>query len=636
MGRDGSAVDSMAVTKEGLAGDLTNLAAVSSRVEPGEPSPPSDEDEYRLVEPEEMGTLNAPPIQESSVPSGAWQESTAPLIPSAQWTSDSTHRTRQYLLIAFLGVTGITAAGVLFWGFLRWHSADRATQASTSGGMVAPVQAADPARPSDSNVLAQAAEPQGDTAPTQTTASPGPSPVAPSAVTSATPVVAAPDAAWNSDTELAMTPAPTPTTDSSLSLTPVAPATEPVTQPANEPPPTPQLPKQLAAFAPMLNYEIQPQFPDAMEILSEAPVTAEDLGLTASAGLPEVPPVDLNVQAQLPISGLVIGALPASQFVSLWSNLSGIPTVVDLDTLAAAAIDRRQKLSLSLVQATTVGDIVPQLGQALGLRADARENRFLQLAAPPEAMEQKLPNAVTLENLVVDAAGEAWLRDALEQLFPTVDVEWRVVDGKLMRPTAADGTSRDPLAWFAVVRVLEGWRMAAGHPSTLEQYTPQQLSAALLSSSDVVGLDSQLKQVSAQAHPVAQILPRICQEAGLDAWIDWDKVGTVGLGPQSTALFVTTARPLRRALADYATEFSLVVAILDERSLWITSNQAYRSSPQCYVVPSDGRSAEEWKSQLRALTPAASGTGDVGRVVVIPTLDEKFMLVRCCRPVVSF
>jgi len=632
MGRDGSAVDSMAVTKEGLAGDLTNLAAVS-RVEPGEPSPPSDEDEYRLVEPEEMGTLNAPPIQESSVPPGAWQESTAPLIPSAQWTSDSTHRTRQYLLIAFLGVTGITAAGVLFWGFLRWHTADRATQASTSGGMVAPVQAADPAGPMDSNAPAQAAEPQVDTAPTLTTTSSVPSPVASSPVASspvasATPVDATSEAEVNSSTDLALAPVPTPNTDPALTVTPVAPATEP--------PAAPQLPKQLAAFAPMLNYEIQPQFPDAMEILSEAPVTAEDLGLTASAGLPEVPPVDLNVQAQLPISGLVIGALPASQFVSLWSNLSGIPTVVDLDTLAAAAIDRRQKLSLSLVQATTVGDIVPQLGQVLGLRADARENRFLQLAAPPEAMEQKLPNALTLENLVVDAAGEAWLRDALEQLFPTVDVEWRVVDGKLMRPTAADGTSLDPLAWFAVVRVLEGWRMAAGHPSTLEQYTPQQLSAALLSSSEVVGLDSQLKQVSAQAHPVAQILPRICQEAGLDAWIDWDKVGAVGLGPQSTALFVTTARPLRRALADYATEFSLVVAILDERSLWITSNQAYRSSPQCYVVPSDGRSAEEWKSQLRALTPAASGTGDVGRVVVIPTLDEKFMLVRCCRPVVSF
>jgi hypothetical protein len=620
MGRDGSAVDSMAVTKEGLGGDLSELAAVNSRVEAARQSTLGDEDEYRLVEPEDAGALTAPPIQGGSMPVGVRHEETTPHIPSAEWTSDSTHRTRQYLLIAFLGVSGITLAGVLFWGFLRWHSADRATQVSTqvphAEEAPTPTLPSDPQGAIDSRDPAMAAEPQVDTAPTRADATPEPLPVAPLPDASAPAGVAL-------TTEVPVSPA-------------TEPVTTPVTTPVTEPASAPQLPKQLAAFAPMLNYEIQPQFPDAMEVASEAPVTAEDLGLTASTGLPEVAPVDLSVQAQVPISGLVIGALPTSQFVSLWSNLSGIPTVVELDTLAAAAIDRRQKLALSLVQATTVGDLIPQLGQAIGLRADARENRYLQLAAPAEAMEQKLPSAVRLDNLVVDAAGEAWLRESLVQLFPELDVTWSVADGNLTRPTAADGNPLDPLAWFAVVRMIEGWRMAAGQPSTLDQYPPQQLSAALLSSAEVPGLDTKLKQVTAQAHPVAQVLPRICQEAGVDAWIDWANVGAVGLGPQSTALFVTTARPLRRVLADYATEFSLTVAILDESSLWITSNQAYRSSPQRYVIPSDDRTAEEWKSQLRALTPAASDRGGVGSVVVVPTLDEKFMLVRCCRPVVSF
>ncbi len=626
--RNGLPVDSMAVTKEGLAAAMGSLMA--SPDSPAKPisSTQSGDDEYRLADEDEAGAPMAPPIQILGSHAQAWEPESGPHIPSSQWTSEATNRTRQYLLVGFLGVSGIALAALLFIGFLRWY----ATEQSSPSQALQPLQ---PERATD-NVASNL-----DSVEDIPLASPNPNldgphqaPLEPTTIDAGNDnvLVTNPPVDPNlvaRDLEPTLESNPS---EGSNSVDSTATDTEPNNPTATQP----SLPKQIAAFAPMLNVEIQPQFPDAIEILSEAPVTAEDLGLTSSAGLPEIPAIEYTTQAQIPISGLIVPALPISQFVSLWSNVSGIPTVVDLDSLAAAAIDRNQSLALEMVQSATVGSIVPQLGKELGLKAEPQENRYLKLHAPSELIEQKLPRSVALDGLIADDAGERWLTQALDELLPDHSVTWTIADGQLQRPELEGNNPLDSLAWYSAVKLIEGWRLAKGEASTLSQYAATQLSAEFISPSEVTGLDAVLQQATPQSRPVAQVLPRICREAGVEAWIDWANVGAIGLGPQSTAVFVTAARPLRRALADYASEFSLVVAVLDSQSLLFTSNQAYRSSPQLYVLPSDGRTADEWKSQLRPFTPAADGGVGVGSVVVIPTPDEKFMLVRCCRPVVSF
>ncbi|MEZ6080149.1 MAG: hypothetical protein R3C56_32115 [Pirellulaceae bacterium] len=382
-------------------------------------------------------------------------------------------------------------------------------------------------------------------------------------------------------------------------------------------------------------HEIQPQFSDATEILTEAPVTAEDLGLTSTVAAVEMPAIDLAAQSKITVPALVIGELPLSQFVSLWSNLSGIPTAVNFDSLAAAGMDRNQNLSLAMVQSATLGSLVEQIGTPLGLQAVPRDNRFLELVAPDSEIEPKLPAAVSLAGLVAPDA-EAWLIESMPQLFPTHSLAWKIEGGKLLRPQTDSGEALEPLAWFTVVRLLEGWRQAAGLAKTLPEYEPALLSAGLTAPSDVAGLDFVLQQVQPEARPLAQVIPRICREAGVHAWIDWPAVASIGVGPQTTGLVLTSQRPLRRALADYASEFSLVVAVLDKQTLWLTSNQAYRRSPQLYVIPAGGDSADEWKSRLRPLTPASTGELGVGTVVSIATPDGKFILARCCPMQVNF
>lgn len=643
-GRRTSPVDSAAVTKEGLATNVGGLWA--------SPNLPSHtigntfqnaleetDDEYRLADSDkETGTLAPPPVQSPEPLAQSWQPQSEPHIPSAQWTSASSNRTRQYLLVGFLGLSGIALAALLFVGFLRWYAADVAKQTVAVTPQPLPEQENSIGSPVEGSLENSPAE-------SQQASSESPNELVPilgvngnsNLTIDANPTTDLPATKLDSGASSGPTTSdsPTPETPSEAASVNETPANDTTTAA----PPIDsnlQLPKQLAPFAPMLSFEIQPQLPDAIEILSEAPITAEDLGLTSAVGVAEIPVVDLAKQVQIPISALVVPALPISHFVSLWSNLSGIPTVVDLDSLEAAAIDRNQKLELELVQSATVGSILPRLGQSLGLQAVPQEDRYLQLRAPTELIEQKLPAVVSLSGLLVDEAGEQWLTQALGELLPDQSVQWTIIDHSLQRPVLADGSPIDPLVWFSTVKLIEGWRLATGQPSTLIGYPAAQLSSAFRDSAEVKGLVKVLTHITPQSQPVSQVLPQICQEAGLHAWIDWANLGAVGLGPQTTAVFVTSARPLQRVLADYASEFSFVVAVLDADSLIITTNQAYRSTPQLYVIPAEGRTADEWKSLLRPYTPAASGGVGVGSLVVVATPDEKYMLVRCCRPVVSF
>lgn len=620
----GVAVDSMAVTKEALTDHVSGLSL---------PETPTMADDYRLAEVDNASPPTAPPkIDVASMYLDNWQADT-PHVPSADWTSATSHRTQQYLLIAFLGLTGIAIAGVLFVLFLRWQAdSDQASavalQASETQASATTEETLEPVAETQTGETPLSAEGNAENTVENNTE-------IRTQNSTESDVVQTPDAPQPPTAPAIANTEPPTATDNLLS--PTADASPPDAVPADsaQPEAAPSLPKRLAAFAPMLNFEIQPQFPDAIEVLSEPPVTAEDLGLATTVGLAEIPAVDLNAQYQLPISALVMAPLPLPQFVSVWSNLSGIPTSVDLDALAAAGFDHRQPLGINLAQSTTVGDLAANLGQAIGLEARPQENRYLRLTVPAEAIDAKLPNALPVAELVADQAAQQWLSEALTQLEPSAAGQWAIADGQLARPLAVDGQPLDPQKWFAVVRLLEGWRIAAGQSPTQTQYTPQQLSAKFTTPAEVPGLEQVLKQVSPQSRPVSTILPRICREANVHAWIDWPQVGAVGLGPQSTAVFVTAGRPLRNVLADYASEFSLVVAVLDEQSLWFTSNQAYRAAPRLFVIPSEGRSAEEWKSLLRQLTPTADGGNGVGSVVAVSTPDSQFILVRCCYPVVE-
>lgn len=609
----GSHVDSSALTRDGISVEIEDRYGAEAA-----------EEEYRLADSDETDQV-APPVRSSSMP--AWNTET-PLIPSSEWTSESTNRTRQYLLVGFLGVASTLLAAVLFFGFLRWYSSERAPAESSPAEPLAmgeeltePLVSGPAEEPGGEakgeEPLVEETAGTGGTADTES--------LAPAEDNNAE-ALAEQHSPLNSE-------AVEPPTDNGAagnqSLLPNTNAAQPepaATVPAQEP--ALDLPTQLRAFGDVLDYELQPQFPDAVEILAAAPVTAEELGLDNSRGV-EIPEVDVAAQSQAVFPAIVIAARPLAHFASLWSNISGIPTTVDIDSLAAAGIDRNQSVSLGLSKSATVGSLSAKVFEPLGLVSESPDNHFTRVFAPDSLVEQKLPSSLSLEGLIAGEADEQWLVASLSSLLPRSQLTWQIDKGELQRPAAS--TTRD---WFSAVHLIEGWRLAAGLPPTVTAFTSQQLSAVFTTQDDVTGLNKVLSVVQAQERPLSQILPQICSEAQVHAWLDWPSLATLGVGTATTALVVTADRPLIRALSNYADEFSIVFAIVDSQTLLLTSNQAYRAQPQLYVMPSAGKTAEQWVAQLRPYTPAA-GEG-VGNTVVLPTPDGKYMLVRCCRPVVSF
>ncbi len=622
-----SPVDSTAMTKDGMN------AALFSNLDLGEPSDaqasqagaePSD-DEYRLapsIVQTTDGSPSPPPVRPAPFTQHDWLNSAGPHLPSAEWTSDSTTKNSQYLLVGFMGFCGLALAAILFWGFLSWYARDAGSREVAKSTPI----------PS-----AQIAESGSETQP----------------------IGAPPDSQKNTDAAPENSLLPAAANDAASvapeqQIEPTIAATEPIassTQPSSTQPssietrqsetsqvPVP-VPTKLEGFADMLQFELQPQFPDAIEVLAEAPVTAEDLGLTNEDAVVVIPAINLGVHEQTVIPALVIGPQSLSRFVNLWSNISGVPTVVDLDSLAAANIDSHQKLGLGMTKSTTIGSIASQFGQPLGLIVEPRENRYYTVLAAAETISSKLPSTIELKGLVPEDAGRSWMIETLNQLIPLAQADWasgQVTEGvgakdssQLKRPAGIDDAT-----WFSAVRMIEGWRLATGQPSSLPNYDPKRFASAFDNPNNMPALDKTGTEISSYARPVAQVLPRVCEAAGLHVWIDWSSVGEVGLGPQTTDLVVTAARPLRRILADYASHFSLVVAIQDTNSLWLTSNRAYREQTQLYVIPSEGQSDQQWQQLLRPFTPA--GIDGVGSVIIVPTPDGQFMLVRCCRPTVSF
>ena len=97
------------------------------------------------------------------------------------------------------------------------------------------------------------------------------------------------------------------------------------------------LPKALKEIAEVLDWNFQPTLPDTPVVPTAPPVTAEDLGLQAKSRSEAIPSLDYARYSQKVLPGLFFGkGLELFQVTNLWTQLSGVPSVVDIDSLAAA------------------------------------------------------------------------------------------------------------------------------------------------------------------------------------------------------------------------------------------------------------------------------------------------------------
>ena len=143
-----------------------------------------------------------------------------------------------------------------------------------------------------------------------------------------------------------------------------------------------------------------------------------------------MPAVDISKQLQLPITGLIIPPSSISNTISQWVQVSGIPTVVDLDSLVAAGIDRHKSIGKILISGESpMSQVAESIAKEIGVDAKTVEN-FFAFQASEEAIRERLPKAIKISDLV-DSEKQQWLVKTLEQIWPEYEGKWIVADGEL-------------------------------------------------------------------------------------------------------------------------------------------------------------------------------------------------------------
>lgn len=621
---DGFPVDSMAMTKDGLEPNFA-LQSVSEAV--------LSDGDYQLMPLEKAEVQKA---SETQLPAG-WQPQ-EPLLPSDEWTSETSTKTRQFLLIGFLGLTGVALAILSFLAFLNWYrkpgqSPDPGPPlalASTLGPEVPePDVAVGPEQTSVADSGSADREAEG---PTSSQSDPSSqleqkdepenaAQLLPNAIDTQ-PLQVLPNELQG---DVLIDPG-VHSVDASDSTPAVS------TEPESEQTAEQSLPNAwLQSMAPVLDWQVVPTLPDNRVPLEPPPITAEDLGMSTLEGLEPITPIDWGKQSQIVLPGLILSQEQSlSQSLNLWTHVSGVPTRVNLDSLAAINFDCNGPLTIGTIKQASIGQIAQRIAENLGITVSARENRYLEFHATEEKLAATLPKTMSVEGLIATEEEAQWLLQMLVRFFPDTDQAWSLED----RHLKYQDNRVDLMTWFEVIRLIDNLQTANGQPSTLTEYAAGRLQNSFIEPEKLVSLNAQVNLISPQARPVGQVLSRLCGQMGLQCWIDWPSVGEVGLGPATTAVVVTHGRSLKRILANYANMFSLQIAVQDENNLWITSPQAYRKQARIYVLPSEGLTPEQWQQRLLLWTPLKDdGTGEV-IAVLTPQRDK--IVVRCCRPAISF
>jgi hypothetical protein len=615
-------IDSSAMTKETFAPELEDeyRLAPSQTAEPEMNSPaaliapPRVDDEPMFTDPINASVGGGQAIESNSIQLLAVRRSA---------------RRRQVLMVAVLGASGILFAGMLFAGFLYWYTSKsnppiaknsaNANQGGSEKKHVGPkleqeqVLAIDPLAEPELDPLAEPPVPAIEGGPN--TNSP-PESQAESTEDKNTVGTAVNNVPANPKTSQPNRPLPNVTEQ------PDAPNSETTDKTATE------LPDQLKKFQSILDTSIEPQFLEDQAV-QKAPPTAKELGLSTGHDAKAIPAVDVGKQMQLTLTALLVPPGSTSNTVSQWVQVSGVPTVVDLDSLVAAGIDPYKPLGKILVSdARPLAQVGASIAKEMGVDLITLENRFLAFQASEEAIRAHIPTAITISDLLADNEQQQWLVRTLNQIWPEYEGKWIVRDGEL----TADPDSVDAVAWFWAVRMLESWRLTAGVETQLDNTKLDQSKfvTKFVDPEQIKDLNKPLNLKLVNRAPVAELVSEISSASGMHVWVDWASVGQKGLGPNTIDFIVTQDRSLRQCMRDLAEKYSLVVACEGDKSIVITTADVYRAQPRLFVLPSQGKTPEQWMEELQPLTPATANAAQP--VLAFLTPDSRFVIVRCCRP----
>ncbi len=205
--------------------------------------------------------------------------------------------------------------------------------------------------------------------------------------------------------------------------------------------------------------------------------------------------------------------------------------------------------------------------------------------------------------MVVETLNQLILPNELRDALNEKNQVWSIENGVL----TPDLEKIDSLTWFWALRTLESWRTAAKLETQLSTHKQADFVTSFVDPDAFTGLSAPVNTVVYERQSASQLFATLGSATSTNLWVDWASAAQRGLGPDSLEFVVTQKRTLRQCLRDLATKYGLVVACEDLSSLYITSTATYQAQPRIYVLPSDGKTAEQWKEELEPFSPASQG-----------------------------
>lgn len=617
-----------------------------------------------------------PRADEESVDDSHEAREVARIRASKAKAEEAADRSRQAMIVAAIGLCSVFLACCAFLLFLRWYARPNTlasnppaavdvtpAQAAASAATAEP-NAAGPAAAESDAAVADLAQPDvaradagdvnagavaaGNAAAAQPAATAGEA-VSPSPVTPASPTdtvaganpIGAPDQPAVPSGADATSPGPNPTVAAEAgALAGQMPSIDATFDPA---PATTdaraiqeKLPPGLQSFASIFDSSLVPALSDASVPLAEAPDPGDVATADAAAEVAATPvaldlPETLDQRLKQTLHGLLIQNRPLPEVLATLSMVTGIPFTADLDALMAAGIARNLPINFKSAEPLTVAELLEKISSDTGLTFEPYEKKLLVVRGDADKVKARLLDAWPVGDLVTTAEQSEALAKALGELLPELAGQFQVSDGAVR----TDLQTQSPLLWYQVARVLHTWRSLRGiDHAQMETLVP---AASRLPAWPVAAASQLAEKKISQIilpEPLAQSWQRLANEVGLVCWIDWPTLESAHASPGSVAMVVSQGRSLKDLFTYYANQYHVVVALEDERTLWITTPEQARFQPRLYVLPIAGKSVDQWREELRELAPA-NPTDGTAMLRIIPSPDGQFVFVRCMRPTLA-
>lgn len=535
-----------------------------------------------------------------------------PLMPTDEWTSPSSVKWRNHVLIGAAAATGILLAlGVFAWfrqngdrptAFVADSTANAGSGNSVAKDSPQVEQTAPPivnefiesTPTTDAASNDGAPTPQSDqaTIPVDSTVTP---PIADSAPASAA------TGSEVTDTEpgdAAASPASAPQPDL---ITPIEPA-----------PSTGSLAETLREFSAILRTPEAPAESDATVAAAALPpadaATSTDLPAPEHEILAERPePRIVDVEARLAdrLAGIELDGQPLAKFLQLMSDFSTIPITLDSDSLPWSKLTPESPIKLTR-QSATAAEVLTAGLEPHGLYFVVDGDQLLVTRRPKEPTGRRSVRLDVTDLIGGDSARLQKLGALITELVAPDSWSTRGGTGTVAFEGSTLLVEQQETVLLEVLAFCEKLRVARGLP------TRSPYDAALFR------LDSRTQRAAEKLRqPVSltyirpallqRILDRLGEASDMHLLVDWKAVSEEGWNPAAETQFTVADRPLSEALQTLLAPLDLTYRVVDETTLQITTPSALQARLEVEFYRVEGLLAGSSPDDLLAAVRTAVG-----------------------------